>query len=240
MQEHQTIRHFQAKLCDVLTKNGLIAKEAFASKRFSLSCKAELMLQQRGQHTTQMFSNFRSELLTQLCQDKQRHVVGAINEFRNKIMQLSDYFNTNRQQAERNFASLPDFNSRARRVGDKLRAELTCVKEQWKVKLKSDLVDMVEQSWEEWGDVARITTSIGAERIKQRRNINGLAPDITRDIYKLFTTAAHKKLKPAVHELLSSMVYKFEETAERLDQPILHSQARTWFGVEFELLDPKI
>ena len=206
----------------------MIDAEAFKSKTFSLSCKAELQLQQRGQHSTDHFSRFRGEILHQLGLDKKRHVVGAINEFRNKLLQLSDYFNTNRQQAERNFASLPEFNARAGRVATRLQAELIKLKEEWKAKLRPILADLVEKSWGEWGDVRRICKSIGHERIRSFGNIRNLAPHITRDIFQLFASESQKKLKPAVEQLLASMVHKFEETAQKLDQPLLYNQVRAY------------
>ena len=232
MEEEETITHFRSKLCDVLVKNGLIDPDAFRAKTFSLSCKAELQLQKRGQHSTDDFSRFRGELLRQLGLDKKRHVVGAINEFRNKVMQLSDYFNTNRQQAERNFASLPEFNIRASQVATKLRAELTKLKDEWKDQLRPILVDLVEKSWGEWGDVRRIYKAIGPERIRSFRNIQALAPHITSDIVRLFAAESQKKLKPAVEQLLALMVHKFEETAGTLEQPLLHNQVRGRCGRE--------
>ena len=237
MEEEETIHHFQTKLCDVLTKNGLIINSTFKSKRFSLSCKAELQLQQRGTSSTDHFSRFRSELLEQLCLDKKRHVLGAINEFRNKVMQLSDYFNNNRQDAERNFASLPKFNIRALQVSKQLRKDLTKIKDDWKKELRTTLVDLVETSWPKWSDVQRISRSIGLERIKQSNNMQSIAPDIGRDIYNAFAAESSKELKCAAEKLLSLMVNKFEENTQELKQPLLNHQASAFFQTAIPKLE---
>ena len=239
VEEVETICHFQTKLCDVLIKNGLLDNEAFKSKRFSLSCKAELQLQQRGTRSTEHFSLFRNELLEQLCLNKKRHVLGAINEFQNKVLQLSDYFNNNRQDAERNFASLPEFNIRARQVASQLRNDLTKIKDDWKNALRPILVDLVETSWPKWSDVERISKSIGLERIKRSNNIRSIAPAIASDIYNAFTAVSHKKLKPAVEKLLGLMVNKFEENTQELKQPLLNHQASAFVETAIPKLKQK-
>ena len=58
-------------------------------------------------------------------------------------------------------------------------------------------------------------------------SIRTLAPDITADIYKLFAAESHKKMKPAVENLLALMVNRFERTAQDLEQPLLNQQVGT-------------
>ena len=227
MKEEQSIRDFHSTLGDVLTSNRLVSEAAVRAKSFSLSCKAELQLQQRGQNSTKNFCRFRTELLEQICRDKKQHVLYAINEFRNKVLQLSEYFNNNRQEAERNYAALPQFNKRAREVAKRLRLDLTLVKDEWRKHLRPALVDMVEKCWNKWGDVNRIWVSLGPEKIKARGNIRSLAPDIAEDIYKLFAAESQKRMRPAVENLLALMVNKFEHTVQDLDQPLLNHQVGT-------------
>ena len=224
MAEDQSIHDFHTTLRDVLTSNQLVSEDAARSKSFSLSCKAELQLQRRGQHTTQDFIRFRSCLVEQICLDKKQHVLCAINELHEKVLQLSEYFNTNRQEAERNYADLPEFSARAKRVVKRLRADLIFVKEEWKQCLRPALVDLVEKHWRNWGDVNRIVISLGPDIIKSREKIQNLAQDIAADIYTQFAKLSRKHMRAAVENLLGLMVNKFEKTAQELKQPLLKHQ----------------
>ena len=208
----------------MLTSNQLVSEDAARSKSFSLSCKAELQLQERGQHTTEDFVRFRTSLIEQICLDKKQHVLCAINEFREKVLQLSEYFSTNRQEAERNYADLPEFGARAKRVAKRLRADLSFVKEEWKKRLRPALVDLVEKHWNNWGDVNRIVISLGPDVMKGCRKIQNLAPHIATNIYTRFANRSRQHMRAAVENLLGLMVTKFEKTTRELNQPLLKHQ----------------